>query len=457
MALRMLKRMMITGLLLVTFEVFKITAELYFGPENPENNDVTFEGENVTLVCRVDDMAIMNESITFNINHEERSVIIDNNDVSDGRIAEFQSFGREIRFTLPSVGTRNSGSYTCDVSSNFMNTEMSIFRLTVSPPNTAQCRHNGTYTTFSTDIVKLSCYFKSSRNFVWIRTDSNGVSSDLTSDLEEVNVMKSHLVSYVQPSDNLTKFRYSCVNDSANNPQQSPSTHGCTVGSFIVYSQSLVTFSPNIKTISPGETVNISCFPAESSAASSIKFIPIWANPRPPIGTDINVTSISSSTIELSVSDSAINGINITVTCNVFLDGTVLGYPYFITVETPSVLVTPTTRDPNDSNGLKLILLLSLLTVLILLAITLLFCISRYIHFGDGKKGNQRDDKYSEDLKSPENKKESISDNNKNTTKDGGDGGIANITSGIDNHLYDVVNHSSGNRHEATDDEEHWV
>ncbi|PIK62407.1 hypothetical protein BSL78_00607 [Apostichopus japonicus] len=135
MAPRRLNSYVILVVILLALDSLFIAAveELTFGPEDPDVNEVIFEGENVTLICRVTDVTA-GESVTFNVTLGDTNIIINNEDVSDGAISQFETMDNEIRFVLPAVQVDN---------------------------------------------------------LVWIKTDSNGITSQLTSDLTVITVSDS--------------------------------------------------------------------------------------------------------------------------------------------------------------------------------------------------------------------------------------------------------------------------
>ncbi|PIK62409.1 hypothetical protein BSL78_00609 [Apostichopus japonicus] len=311
-------------------------------------NEVIFEGENVTLICRVTGVAT-GEVMTFNVTRGETNIIINKLDVSDGAISQFETIDDEIRLVLPVVKVGNTIPYKCAVTSNNQMTQMKFYALTVSSSNTAQCLQNSTYQKLSTDTLRLSCYYLSSfhsRNLVWIKTDSNGISSELTSDLTVVN-NKRLLVTYVQPSENLSLSTYSCQTSANLNPRLLEPSQGCNAGSFVVYSQPLVTFSPDRQTISAGESRNVTCIDV---SIQDIANRPIWAVQLPVTNTSFQ--TFDSNILQITVSDSVKDGTLIDITCNAFSSVGII--PFTITLTVGDSIVTstlPSTNMQTDSEG----------------------------------------------------------------------------------------------------------
>ncbi|PIK62408.1 hypothetical protein BSL78_00608 [Apostichopus japonicus] len=324
-------------------------AELTFRPEDPNNNEVIFEGENVTLICRVTDVTT-GEIVTFDVTRGQTNIIINNVDVSGGAISHFETMDNEIRFVLPFVKVSSATRYKCAVTSNNQMTQMKFYALTVSPSNATHCRQNSTYEKLSTDTLRLSCYYLSSfysDNLVWIKTDSNGTISQLTSDLIVVSNNKRLVVSYVKPSEELGLSTYSCQTSANLNPGSLEPSQGCNAGSFVVYSQPLVTFSPNRKSISAGESRNVTCIDVSIQGTTTAA---IWAVQTPVI--NVSFHKFGSNILQITVSDSVKDGTLIDITCNAFIMFTNV-ITYTLTLTVGDSIVTSTLPSINMQTGSK--------------------------------------------------------------------------------------------------------
>ncbi|PIK62413.1 hypothetical protein BSL78_00613 [Apostichopus japonicus] len=333
-------------LLVVDSLLFAALAELTFGPGDPGINEVIFEGENVTLICRVTDVAT-GEIMTFNVTRGETNIIINKLDVSDGAISQFETMDDEIRFVLPAVKVGNTIPYKCAVTSNNQITQMKFYDLTVSPSNTTQCRHNSTYEKLSTDTLKLSCYYLSSfhsDNLVWIKTNSNGILSQLTSDLIAVSNNKRLLVTDVQPLEELSLSSYSCQTSVNLNPRLLEPSQGCNVGSFVVYSQPLVTFSPSRRSVSAGESRNVTCKDVSIQGTPTAAIWPVQTQV-----TNVSFQTFGSNILSITVSDSVKDGTLIDVTCIAFVSNGQISYTFTLTVG--DSIVTSTLPSINMQTG----------------------------------------------------------------------------------------------------------
>ncbi|PIK62410.1 hypothetical protein BSL78_00610 [Apostichopus japonicus] len=331
----------VDSLLLVTL------AELTFGPEDPSINEVIFEGENVALICRVTDMTT-DEIVTFNVTLGDTNIVINNQDVSDGSISQFETMDNEIRFVLPVVNVSNIIHFKCAVTSNNQITQMKFYDLTVLPTSTTQCRQNSTYEKLSTDTLRLSCYYSSSfhsDDLVWIKTSSNGITSQLTSDQMTVSNNKMLLVFYVQPSEELSLSTYSCQTSANLNPRLLEPSQGCNAGSFVVYSQPLVTFSPNRKSIAAGESCNVTCIDVSIQGTTTAAIWPVQTQV-----TNVSFHKFGANILEIKVSDSVKDGTLIDITCNAFLMFTNV-ITYTLTLAVGDSIVTSTLASINMQTG----------------------------------------------------------------------------------------------------------
>ncbi|PIK62411.1 hypothetical protein BSL78_00611 [Apostichopus japonicus] len=322
-------------------------AELTFGPEDPNNNEVIFEGENVTLICRVTDVTT-GEIVTFDVTRGQTNIIIKNVDVSGGAISQFETMDNEIRFVLPFVKVSSTTRFNCAVTSSNQMTQMKFYALTVSPSNATQCRQNSTYEKLSTDTLRLSCYYLSSfysDNLVWIKTDSNGISSELTTDLTVVSNNKRLLVSYVQPSEELSPSNYFCQTSANVNPRLLEPSQGCNAGSFVVYSQPLVTFSPNRQSIAAGESRNVTCINVSIQGAL---LTPIWPGQMAVKNVSFD-TLFGSNILQITVSDSVKDGTLIDITCTAFVGTGRI--PYTLTLTVGDSILTSTLPSINMQTG----------------------------------------------------------------------------------------------------------
>ncbi|PIK62412.1 hypothetical protein BSL78_00612 [Apostichopus japonicus] len=338
---------LIAILLVVDSLLLVALAELTFGPEDPNNNEVIFEGENVALTCRVTEVTT-GEIVTFNVTLGNTKIIINNEDVSEDAISHFEAMDNEIRFILPSDNVVNSSNYKCAVTPNNQMTQITLYDLTVSPSNTTHCRQNSTYEKLSTDTIRLSCYYLSSfhsDDLVWIKTDSNGITSQLTSDLISVSNNKMLLVSYVQPSEELSLSTYSCQTSPNVNPRLLEPYQGCNAGSFVVYSQPLVTFSPNRKSIAAGESRNVTCKDVSIQGTTSAAIWPV----QTPV-TNVSFHKFGSTILQITVSDSVKDGTLIDITCNAFLMFTNV-ITYTLTLTVGDSIVTSTLPSINMQTG----------------------------------------------------------------------------------------------------------
>lgn len=337
---------------MLSFHSVLCEAQVVFGPDDPDNNEVVYLGEDLTLRCEVLGV-ISDESIQFMILKDENPLIPGNRSTNlfEGSIGNIQVFHSSMTFVLQSLGSENAGTYECRAMSR-MNLDYGgkTYTLELQQQDTVQCRRNVTDMYISMEVVRLSCYFTPSENKVvkWFKIDTNGM-IELTSTTVEVNNVKHRVVSDIQPSDELNISNYVCEESQGSSTgTRIDITRSCEVGSFLVYNDVFIFFTPKLSSIPLGSSINITCnaITSPSGIAIAVFWKPSLSNTLP-VG--VNATNFNNDLLGIQVSAEAEVGTVITLTCNAFINTMQLSTDISITVKANDS-TNATTQRPNNTN-----------------------------------------------------------------------------------------------------------
>lgn len=350
---------LISMTLIVTISyVYTGANDVSFGPADLPKHLPIFEGENVSLICSVTDANITNEVIIFAFtfrlksrSSEKRDVVVIDQRRPQLENSQFQIISqREVRFVIRSVSAANEGWYICDPKSSERYLQSADYHLDVATTANVQCSTNSTHSFLSTGVLQLSCFFKTQTfpqsEFMWLRTDSDGTESILESNTTKVNNIRSKLVSYVRPSETISEWNYSCGLNGTMEGVMDKFIPKCNVGPFIVSNKKLVTFSPNIQKMSPGNVSNVSCLLVDDISMVTPEIIRLWDIEQHMLA-DVNLTKINNTLLQIAVRESAADGATFTVNCKVISSEPPIFYPLTIVIDATMVVTTSNVSEMN--------------------------------------------------------------------------------------------------------------
>ncbi|KAJ8019481.1 hypothetical protein HOLleu_41098 [Holothuria leucospilota] len=336
---------------MLSFHSVLCEAQVVFGPDDPDNNEVVYLGEDLTLRCEVLGV-ISDESVQFIILKDENPLIPGNRSTNlfEGSIGNIQVFHSSMTFVLQSLGSENAGTYECRAMSR-MNLDYGgkTYTLELQQQDTVQCRRNVTDTYISMEVVRLSCYFTPSENKVvkWFKIDTSGM-MELTSTTVEVNNVKHRVVSDIQPSDELNISNYVCEESQGSSTgTRIDITRSCEVGSFLVYNDAFIFVTPEFTSIPLGSSIDLTCNVV--TLPSGIIIVVVWQLPLANMPVGVNTTTYESDTLRIEVSAEADVGSVLALVCNAFINTMQLSTDISITVKANDS-TNATTQRPNNTN-----------------------------------------------------------------------------------------------------------